>query len=240
MFGGDDGTGDPVAADAEFLLLRELLVHKERHFAIGGHSDLEASAVLQRFGRLGWTIIQQRLENAGVDDPEDYVRYVFEVKRVPPPVPPVAPKPNHLLSQSRLGEYRRGRADRQSNEIHSFRIRLKSMANAFRSGLVWYADYAELIATGEVESEDGVPSENENMERVLLDESTTMNWLFRYCVALKRCPNLVGTFESVAAYEYVSYRDAYDIAWDKFIPDAVRLRANKLYEEACQLLLRGR
>lgn len=187
-----------------------------------------------------WPKIALGLKDAGINDPEDYVRYVFEVARVPPPCPPNAPKPNLLLRKAYFQEYRRGIAQRRKNLVSRLQLNLRSMARTLRSALGWWEDYAELIAAGEIDPEDKVLTEIEIVKRVILDTSTELNALFRFCISLNRWPELAATFELTAAYEYVPHREAYDIAWGKFIPEQFRRRADKLYEEACRIQLRGR
>ena len=192
-----------------------------------------------------WPKIAQRLKDARVDDPEDFVRFVFEKARIPPPVPPAAPMPNHLLSPRHLEEYRRGRADRQSNKVSRLRNDQRSMGNTLRSRLGWYEDYADMVAAGEFDDFDDEPYEplerSDIVSYALLDQNAEMNALFRFCFAVKcELPKIATIYEKMAAYDYIPARNAYDRVWGTIIPDAFRRKAVALYEAECLALLDGR
>ena len=141
--------------------------------------------------------------------------------------------------------YQSGLADRKRAKIEEAAFDLRHMNHNFRLDCSSLEDVNEFAAAGEFDEDGCEPYEQisdiEIVKQVLIDTTTQMNALFRFCVGVVYgLPEVCADFEMRAAYDYIPNRDGYDLAWRSCIPDAFQRKAGGLYEHACEARLRGR
>lgn len=72
-------------------------------------------------------------------------------------------------------------------------------------------------------------TDSETDDTVLLDRTSSLTALFRYCLAIKSGrPDIAEVFHRPALMQYVSSMDAYDHVWSDWIPSNLRMEAQEL------------
>lgn len=130
------------------------------------------------------------------------------------------PKPTLLASKVVAEKYRIVTKASESN-MRQVQVEFDMQQQALRLALSWY-DEAEGCG---FEFEDDA----EIKRRVLLDASTSMSALFRYCLAVaERLDGIVEHFYSAALIQYATTPKVYDIVWKEWIPAAFKEDARNL------------
>ncbi len=209
-----------------------------------------------------WPMIAKAVEKVKIEDPEDYVRYVFEIARIPPPIPNRAPPPNKLLGSNLIAEYQNGIASRRREKIQEARIDLHNMNAKYEHSQCWdsdantfYEDENEKFAAGKNDSSMTEPwelyTDADMLENaLLLPKDEQLHPLYRLCLVSRKCclrdtwrDRFAGYFDHDvlgAAYMYSKNREGYDKVWGDFIPAALRMTAEIFNEAYCKRTLKGR
>lgn len=141
-------------------------------------------------------------------EPAAFVRAQFAGRRGPPP------QPNALLGPDAVARWRAS-IPRAEDDA---RTALAVQRRTFVVEAKW-----RVVASGHAfdDAEAG--------RRVLVDRNVALSGLFRHCMATRAvAPAIAAEFAGPALSQYLFQRDAYDRAWDGWIPGPLRAAAAAL------------
>ena len=131
------------------------------------------------------------------------------------------PKPTLLISKTVAARYRHISHDGEQVLVQ-VQAEFGMQQEALEFAVSWYDDAEECGL------EIGIDAA-EIKRRVLMDTSTSLSALFRYCLAVnEEFGDIAKQYYDAALIQYVPLSRVYDCVWKDWIPDVFRMDADKL------------